>query len=314
MRENIAQTVLPFKLEEGNRDDEMTGLAGLPLVYEFMQRSGLRKQIRKHLKLKECGWSEVELIETVVMLVAAGGEHLEDVRMLSSDKALQQLLGKNWKKVKGDEESEESKNAMGAIPSAKALERFLKRFHEDNERPSEGIAWVPEETEALKGLAKINSWFVGRMIEQQKLKGVTIENDATDVESHKTGVLGMYKGGCGYMPVNGVIAELGLVGADEFRDGNVTPSYDVISFFKKTLKSLPSSVEHISARLDGAYYNHELIKFMKKEKIEFTITGKLSPSIIEWIKSIPEKDWKPLQRITDKGSVDTDKEWAEMHD
>ena len=117
MRENIAQTVLPFKLEEGNRDDEMTGLAGLPLVYEFMQRSGLRKQIRKHLKLKECGWSEVELIETVVMLVAAGGEHLEDVRMLSSDKALQQLLGKNWKKVKGDEESEESKNAMGAIPS-----------------------------------------------------------------------------------------------------------------------------------------------------------------------------------------------------
>ena len=53
---------------------------------------------------------------------------------------------------------------------------------------------------------------------------------------------------------------------------------------------------------------------MKKEKIEFTITGKLSPSIIEWIKSIPEKDWKPLQRITDKGNVDTDKEWAEMHD
>ena len=129
MRGDIAQTVLPFKLEEGNRDDEMTGLAGLPLVYEFIQRSGLRKQIRKHLKLKECGWSEVELIETVVMLVAAGGEHLEDVRMLSSDKALQQLLGKNWKKVKGDEESEESKNAMGAIPSAKALERFLKRFH-----------------------------------------------------------------------------------------------------------------------------------------------------------------------------------------
>ncbi|PIU55785.1 MAG: hypothetical protein COS89_06690 [Deltaproteobacteria bacterium CG07_land_8_20_14_0_80_38_7] len=38
----------------------------------------------------------------------------------------------------------------------------------------------------------------------------------------------------------------------------------------------------------------------------------MSPSIIEWIKSIPEKDWKPLQKITDKGSVDTDKEWTEM--
>ena len=53
MRGNIAQTVLPFKLEEGNRDDEIIGLAGLPLVYEFMHRSGLCKQIKKHLKLIE---------------------------------------------------------------------------------------------------------------------------------------------------------------------------------------------------------------------------------------------------------------------
>ncbi|MDP2937511.1 MAG: hypothetical protein Q8O86_13585, partial [Dehalococcoidia bacterium] len=171
---------------------------------------------------------------------------------------------------------------------------------------------MPVETEALKGLAEINRWFMKRMIEFRGLKHVTIENDATAVESHKEGLLGMYKGGCGYMPVNGVIAELGAVAADEFRDGNCTPSYDVLRFFKETLKSLPSSVEGISARLDGAYYNHKLIRFMRNRRIEFTITGKLSPSIMKWILALPDAEWKPLQMITKDGMKDSGKEWAEM--
>lgn len=141
---------------------------------------------------------------------------------------------------------------------------------------------------------------------------MTLENDATAVESHKKDLLGMYKGGCGYMPVNGVIAELGAVAADEFRDGNVTPSYDVLRFFKETLKSVPRSVEEICARLDGAYYNHDLIKFMRKKNIQFSITGKLSPPIVEWIVRLPDADWKPLKKITERGEENTDREWAEM--
>jgi len=312
MSKDIAQKALPFKLEEGDRDDEVTGLAGLPLIHQFMKRSGLCRQIKKHLKFKECGWSEVELVETIVMLVAAGGEHLDDVRMLASDKALQRLLGKR-KKQSCDPADEGAKNAMGAIPSPKALERFLKLFHDGSQvNPGEGKSWVPEETEALKGLAEINRWFVKRLIGRKELTSVTIENDATAVESHKEGLFGMYKGGCGYMPVNGAIAELGIVASDEFRDGNCAPAYDVLRFFKETLKSLPDSVTKICARLDGAYYNEDLIRYMKRHRIEFAVTGKLSPSIMEWIVALPESEWKPLQKVTKYGMKDSGRELAEM--
>jgi hypothetical protein len=312
MARDIAQKALPFKLEEGDRDDEVTGLAGLPIIHQFMKRSGLCRQIKKHLKLKECGWSEVALIETIVMLVAAGGEHLDDVRIFSADKALQQLLGKR-KEPSDDPAAEEPKNAMGAIPSAKALERFLKLFHDEGQvHPGEGQAWVPEETAALRRLAEVNRWFVKRLIEQQKITRATIENDATAVASHKEGLFGMYKGGCGYMPVNGAIAELGCVAADEFRDGNCTPSYDVLRFFKETLKSLPESVTEICARLDGAYYNEVLIKFLQKKEIAFTITGRLSSSIVEWIRALPEAPWKPLQMVTKDGMRESGREWSEM--
>lgn len=312
MEKNIAQKGLPFKLEEGDRDDEVTGMAGVPLIREFMKRSGLCEQIEKHLKLKECGWAEVELIETIIMMVAAGGEHLEDVRILSSDKALQGLLEKDPVQS-GAEGVDVPKNAMGEIPSAKALERFLKLFHdEDQVHPGIGQSWVPQETGALKGLAEVNRWLVKRMIEKKGLTRVTIENDAIGIESHKEGLFGMYKGGIGYMPVNGAIAELGIVAADEFRDGNCAPAYDVERFFKETLRSLPKSVKEICARLDGAYYNEDLMKFMKKEGIEFTITGKLSTSIMEWIRALPESEWKPLQRVTKKGMQESGKEWAEM--
>lgn len=310
MRRDLAQTVLPFKLEEGERDDEVTGLSGLPLVVEFMRRAGMKKLVKRNVKVKESGWTEWELIEAIILLVVAGGEHLEDVRMLEGDKALIKLLGKRRREelVEG-----EGKNAMKYFPSAKSLERFLKRFWNDGaERPVAGGSWVPNESEGLRGLAEVNRCLVRGLVRKQGLTKVTIENDATAVASHKEEALGMYKDGRGYMPVNGVIAELGIVGADEFRDGNVAPAYDVLSFFKETLKSLPECVKEIETRLDGAYYNHDLIKYLKKEEITFTITGKLSPSIMEWIQSIPDSHWKPVHRITARGKEETGKEWAEM--
>lgn len=111
---------------------------------------------------------------------------------------------------------------------------------------------------------------------------------------------------------NGAIAELGVVAADEFRDGNCAPSFDVLRFFKETLKSLPESVTDVCARLDGAYYNEELIRYMRRHRIGFTVTGRLSTSIMEWIRALPEDQWKPLQVVTKDGMKDCGREWAEM--
>lgn len=292
---SIAQSVFPFKLEE-EKDLEITSHAGLPLVHELFHQMKLPKLIRKHLRLKESGWEESELIELLISLAVMGGDHLSDLEILRSDKALQKLIRK-----------------QGSMPSVKALERLLKLFHVYQLRPEGVDAWVPKESEALRGLSRIHREITRQLIEKSGIRTATIENDATIIFSEKQQAMGTYKGGTGYAPALGVVAELGLVLHDEFRDGNVPAAFEVKGFFEESLKGLPKSVKKVRARLDGAYYNfEELIPFLIKHGIEFTITGKKSKSIVEWIQALPESAWKPLMRMTEKGLVETGREWAEM--
>jgi hypothetical protein len=301
----LRQTVLPYKVKESEHDEEMTSLAGLPLVAEFLRRSGLMRQIRKLVHVKEAGWSEESLIEAVLLLVIAGGEHLDDMRILENDRGLQRLIEKY-------RPEKTSANTVGAMPTGKAIERFLKCFHRDELRPNMGVSWVPAETQGLQQLAEVSRWFVRKLIELRGLTRVTIENDATAVVSHKDEALGMYKDGRGYMPVNAVIAELGIVAAEEFRDGNVAPSFDAVGFMEKTLQAIPESVTEIRARLDGAYFQHNLIRWFRERSIKFTITSKLTSSLLTFIKALPEEEWKPLTKVTEQGTVDTTRDWAEL--
>jgi hypothetical protein len=283
----LAQTVLSFKLEETENNSILTSHAGLPLIHELFRKLALPRVINKHLKLKQKGWKEWELIETIVALVVAGGEHMEDANILGSDVAMQKLL----KQRKG-------------IPSAKAIERFLKRFHVEQAKPEVSQAWVPEESVALKGLAKVTQVMAKRLIQVAGLRTVTIENDATIIKSHKQAAEGTYQGGTGYQPVVGTVAELGIVIADEFRDGNVPAKYEPLAFFKKCLQALPKCVKSVQTRLDGAYYDHDFMGYLKGKKIPFTITAMKSKSLVEWIEALPDTEWTEL-----KG---TDREWTEL--
>lgn len=285
--EKLTQTVLSFKLEETEKDSSLTSHAGLPLIHELFRQLKLPRLINKHLKLKQKGWKEWELIETIVALVVAGGEHMEDVDILGSDVAMQQLL----------------KQRRG-VPSAKAIERFLKRFHEEQEKPEGTKAWVPEEGSGLQGLAKITQTIAKRLIQFAGLSTVTIENDATIIKSHKQAAEGTYQGGTGYQPAVGTVAELGIVIADEFRDGNVPAKYEPLAFFKKCLQGLPKCIKSVQTRLDGAYYDHDLMGYLKEEKIPFTITAMKSKSLVEWIEALPDTEWMELRG--------TNREWTEL--
>ncbi len=298
-----------FKLQE-EAGLQVTAMAGLPLIHEIFHKMQVPKLIEKHVKLKQDGWSDSDIIETTIALSCAGGEHMEDVSLLQADTALLHLLEK-------EAPPSEMKNSPKELPSAKAIERYLKRYHQDYEKPEGVLAFVPKESKALQGLGKVLKTVARDLIQKAGLKTVTIENDATAVFSHKQEALGTYKGGTGYMPVTANIAELGIVIADEFRDGNVPPAFEVTRFFKESLKAIPPGVK-IRTRLDGAYYDHELIAFLQDPRkpqgvIEFTITAKKSPSLLKWIEALPEDAWQPLMRHTDRGEVPTGREWAELH-
>lgn len=80
---------------------------------------------------------------------------------------------------------------------------FLAAFHDEAqiaERPAEG-AWIPEENAALQALAAVNTELVHRAVKHMPAQRVTLDLDATVIESHKRDALPHYKGGRGSQPV-----------------------------------------------------------------------------------------------------------------
>ena len=139
-----------------------------------------------------------------------GGECLEDFEQLRQDAVLAELIGHGF-------------------PSPEAARQFLYAFHDEEKireaqwrrEPGE-IAYIPEENAPLAGLGLVNRDLVqrlGRRCPEQRI--ATVDQDATIIESRKQEALRTYKGERGYQPMLAVWAEMDVVLADEFRDGNV---------------------------------------------------------------------------------------------
>lgn len=287
----MIKTILPFRLEEDAETALTTAFAGMPLIVELWQRFGLDARIAQHVRLREMGYGAKRMLTALIFLQIAGGEHLTDIEIINSDAAVRLLVGQDF------------------TPCDQTAGRYLRDFHVTGKRLENVDAWVPKEGKHLMGLNRVNQDFVRDLIKRSGLTTVTIENDATPIFCQKDGVYPTYKGGKGYMPTIGSIAELGLVIADEFRDGNVPPAYDVLSFFIKCKGALPDTVKTIRVRFDGAYYQHDLILHLNSFGIKFTITAKKSHSFMLWVYALPESAWQPL--LAEDGT-DTGKDYAEM--
>ena len=134
----------------------------------------------------------------------------DDLQHLREDAGLKEMLGHE-------------------IPSPEAARTFLNQFHGEEKieeakqrRGAEQIAFIPEETDALAGLGEVNRELVrelGRRCPDQRI--ATVDQDATIIESRKREALRTYEGERGYQPMMVVWAEMDVVLADEFRDGNV---------------------------------------------------------------------------------------------
>lgn len=88
------------------------------------------------------------------------------------------------------------------------------------QRPPAG-AWIPDEGPALRALAEVNRRLIHRAVGPQPSGPATIDLDATLIESHERDARPHYQGGRGYQPLTGLWAEVDLVVADRYRDGNV---------------------------------------------------------------------------------------------
>jgi hypothetical protein len=298
---NIAQGILPFQLIADHSKVLVTSFGGLPLVMETYRALGLPQSVQKHLPLlqRPGKYEEADYVESFLSLFAAGGDCLDDFHLLRQDVALQKLGLK--------------------VPSPEAARFFLNAFHEEEALAGRvpHQAFIPEETEWLEGLAKVNRDLIGKAPRQQAPWKATMDMDALVIESDKREAEYTYLGGRGYQPVIVSWAEPDLILTDQFRDGNVPAGTGLLEVLQKAIAALPASVRLLRLRSDAAGYVHELLDWCREEvkgrpRVEYAISADMSEELGAVIRALPEEAWKPLRKVSEKGLVLGRKEWAEV--
>ncbi len=284
------QSILPYQMETMPSSDALTSHAGLPLVAETMRALGLEQAVRDHLHLQQrnAGLSDYQKIESVVLLMAAGGDCYDDMAVLRADAGLQRLLGYR-------------------LPSPDSLRSFANAFHDEQLivqaksrlRPP-AVAFIPAESEQLIALAAINTALCHAVAARGNSKTATLDHDATIQESHKQQAMPHYKGGVGYQPVAMYWAEQDLVIADEYRDGNVPAGMDNLPLIRRSFQSLPASVTKLFFRADSACYEHGVLRWLADDErhdgpsghIGFTISADMTTELHHACAMVPEQQWQ----------------------
>ena len=256
--------------------EEVTARAGLPLIVEAGRAVRLDELVGEHLHLakRQRGFSEIEKIEAFALLIAAGGDRVEDIRVIAEDKGLLKLLGHR-------------------LPSPDALLDFLAAFDAPevwSDWPAGEKSFVPPETAPLAALHEINREVVARIAQRQHCEA-TIDHDGTIIEAHKREAMVAYEGTRGYQPLLAVWAEQDLIVGDEFRDGNVPGGKDPLRSVKRAFESLPSWVTGRFFRGDSADYYEPLLRYLEKERILFAISADMSKELRAVCAAVPEERW-----------------------
>jgi hypothetical protein len=88
----MSQGVLSFKYEEEKRDTGMTGLAGLPVYMDLLQAMGFSEMIGRHLDVKQRGWTDSQMVSSLMLLNIAGGDCVEDLGRVQKDDGFCRIL------------------------------------------------------------------------------------------------------------------------------------------------------------------------------------------------------------------------------
>jgi hypothetical protein len=322
----MSQGVLGFKYEEERHDTGMTGLAGLPIYMDLMHAMGLSEMIGRHLRVKERGWTDAQMILSLMLLNIAGGDCVEDLRTVQKDEGFCTILRRVEQRGMRRSERREverrwRKERWRSVPSSSAAFRYLSAFHDgaEEKKREEGKAFIPAANGHLRGLAKVNQGMAAFMQKRNPQKTATLDQDATLVATAKRDALFSYQGFKSYQPLNTWWAEHAMVLHTEFRDGNVPAGYEQLRVLKESLASLPEGVAQVRLRSDTAGYQHSLLRYCEEGsdcrfgRIEFAVGADVTPEFKKAVLTeVSQQDWQPIYQEFDGKRIQTSQEWAEV--
>jgi hypothetical protein len=126
----MAQKGLPYEYEIEGSKAGPTAFGGLPTYLDLASATGFLRSIDKHLKIRsgDQGWTDRQMILSVVLLNLVGGDCVEDIDKLEADEGLCRILRKVelsglTRKEKKALKERWRKERTRAFPSASAIFR-----------------------------------------------------------------------------------------------------------------------------------------------------------------------------------------------
>lgn len=322
----MAQGALPFKYEEQGQGGGMTALAGLPVYMDMAQVMGLSRSVEQHLAVRTGrGWTDSQVVTSLVLLNLAGGDCVDDLDILEADEGFCRVLRRAYmqglsRQVRRALERRWAKQGCRSVPSPSSVFRYLSAFHNSKQEGlrQPGKAFIPASNKHLRGFVKINKDFLDFLQKNNPHKTATLDMDATLVETNKLDSLYCYNGFKAYQPLNTWWVEQAVIVHTEFRDGNVPAGHEQLRVFVEALGCLPEGVDTVRLRSDTAGYQHELLKYCEMGvnerfgRIEFAIGCDVTSEFKKAVSEVPESQWQPVIKKVKGRQIDTGKQWAEV--
>jgi hypothetical protein len=283
---------LPFEIDDTIDPTLVTGRAGVPLVIELFRQLGVAQTIDAEVAVKQRqrGLSPSQLVESLIVLWASGGDRCQDLTTLREDQALATLLGY-------------------PLPAATTVRDFLDTFHVEG-----GPLWaagpaatIPLESAPLVGVGLANRTLVAGLQRGARETTATLDVDATLVESHKDAATVAYDGTRGYQPVVVLWAEQDVILHDQFRDGHVPAGCGNVRVLEQAMGNLPQGVTEIRLRADSALYETAVLRWCEARQIPYAISADMSEPLKAEILRLPEAAWQ-----VERDEPDTIRSWAEV--
>jgi hypothetical protein len=281
-----------FEIDETPLEESLTSFGGLPLFLRAVRSLGVPASVRRHLQLKQRrrGVEEAGYVETILTLNALGGECLDDLVVLREDAGVASMLGYQ-------------------PPSPEAARQFLYQFHDEEKIVAarqqqlqlQRASIIPGESAALAGLAAVNRDVVGELGRRSSDQRIaTVDLDATIIESHKRQAQPTYQGTTGYQPLLALWAEMDVVLADQFRDGNTPAIQEPLAVAQRAYETLPGTVNEYYFRGDAACYENDLLDWLRNPQrstgpqgvIGFAVSAPVHAPLKAEILQLDESVWQ----------------------
>lgn len=253
----MAQTVLNFTVS--STDERLTARSGEIVFGEYLKAIGVDKLCDSYLPQPKSnrGYAPFNFIQPLLLMLHSGGRSLDDLRMVQTDKAMQEVL--HIKKV----------------PTADSTGKWIKRH---------GLI-------GMYGVESINQILLKRYLKRVE-EPLVLDIDASVIESHKATAAYTYKMFPGFTPMIGHING-GYIIHSEFRSGNIAPADHNLTFIQRCEAQLPKEKKIAFVRADSASYQAKLFDYCEDNDITYTIGGHLDCSVLKSINEIHE--WTSLK-------------------